>query len=93
MAQRPKVFELAEIEAELLALGVPQQSVGPTISFMRLVIPLVVRKAGVDGIVEAVEQAAREWDLTDNMGWAKGMAPHIVEWATTVIEKYKAGST
>jgi hypothetical protein len=57
---------------------------------MRLVIPLVIREVGVEGIIRFIESAASEWRLSEELGWAKGMAPFIVKWASASIEKYNA---
>jgi hypothetical protein len=91
LGQRPRVFELDHIRAVLREQGVPQGSIEPTISFMRLVIPLVIRQVGADGIVRAFGDAAAELRLIEQPGWDNNMAPYIVTWASACLEKYKAG--
>jgi hypothetical protein len=89
MAQRPRVFELDDIRAALREQGVPDGSIEPTISFMRLVIPLVIRQVGADGIVRIFGDAAAELRLIEQPGWDKNMAPYIVNWASAWLERYK----
>jgi hypothetical protein len=84
------VFELDDIRTALQEQGVPQGSIDPTISFMRLVIPLVIRQVGTDGIVRYFGDATAELRLVEQPGWDKNMAPYIVEWAKSCLEKYKA---
>jgi hypothetical protein len=57
-----------------------------TKSFMNLVIPFVIRKLGVEGIVSFVENVASEWKLT---GQPCAIATNIARWAGTEIEEYK----
>jgi hypothetical protein len=88
MASRPKVFELEQIKADLIKLGVSERSVEPTISAMRLIIPAVIRELGEDGIIEILERMSREWSHSENSRW-KQMLPDIVAWANGVLEDYK----
>ncbi len=88
MATRPRVFEVPEIEATLRAQGVPEGSIEETISFMRLVIPVVIRKAGADGIVKSFGDAVPEWELSE--GRARQMAPYIEKWANACLDRFKA---
>jgi hypothetical protein len=69
MAKRPSIFELDQVESELREQGVPEDSISPTISFMRLVIPLVIQQGGDKGIVDALESAKSDWGLNKQPGW------------------------
>jgi hypothetical protein len=90
MAKRPRVFELDEVEAALRRQGVPEDRLSQTVSFMRLVVPLVVARAGTEGIMAAVEDAFKEWGVDELPGFGRGMAPSIVQWAAESIESYRA---
>lgn len=88
MARRPKVFERGTIEASLRKQGVPENRIGETISFMRLVIPLAIVHAGEEGIVDSWEEVMTECGLADTV-WVKLMAPHVVRWASDCLEEFK----
>ncbi len=90
MAKRPSVFELDTVESELREQGVPEDSIGPTISFMRLVIPLAIERIGEDGIIDVLESAKAEWGIEKQSGWATTMSQYVVAWARNNVEKYKA---
>jgi hypothetical protein len=89
MPRRPKVFEREDVEAKLRALGISADSIGPTITFMRLVIPLVIQKVGTEGIVRFFEDAAAELGRTQQVGWREKMAAATVKWAEACLEEYK----
>jgi hypothetical protein len=77
MATRPKVFEVDQVKSDLLRLRVSADSVEPTISAMRLVIPAVICELGEDNIIEMLERRSREWSHSENSRW-KQMVPDIV---------------
>jgi hypothetical protein len=56
---------------------------------MRLVIPLVTRDVGVEGIVKIFENSSPELRLRETWA-AKQMAPYVVQWAIACIEICKA---
>jgi hypothetical protein len=90
MTKRPRVFEQEKVEAQLRELGVPQDSISPTISFMRLLIPLALQDIGVDGLVRLIDRASTTWGLGKQApGWRRTMATSIVKWAGVVLEEYK----
>jgi len=88
MAKRPKVFDQQHVEAELREQGVPEESISPTISFIRIVIPLLIRDVGAEGIVELLERTRSERGLSELSVWAKKMAPYIETWARTSLDAY-----
>jgi len=90
MAKRPRVFEQQEVAAQLRDLGVPVASVSPTISFMRLIIPLAVQNIGVEGFVNLIDSASTSWGLDKHpAGWRRTMATSVVNWAGAVLEEYR----
>jgi hypothetical protein len=90
MAQRPKVFALEVIQSALWEQGVPEGSIGPTISFMRYVIPLAILELGETGIVNASAKAVNEWGLKETPSWDAKMAPYIVKWPQACLDQYEA---
>ena len=84
MTMRPKVFEQEEVESKLRELGVPETSVSPTISFMRLVIPLAIKDVGHEKILELMRDA---WPAPQS-NWRHDMAKWTVDWADDVIDTY-----
>ena len=91
MTKRPRVFEQEEVEAQLRAQGVPESSIPPIISFMRLVIPLLIRQAGADGIVGLLTSASSEWGVPEQSpARPTAMATEVVKWAAACLEEYRA---
>jgi hypothetical protein len=90
MPRRPKVFELDDIRTALREQGVPERSIGPTISYMRHVIPLAILELGETGIVKASVKAQKEWGLQETPSWDANMAPYIVTWAKACLDQYAA---
>src|SRR5690348_3853675 len=87
-SSRPKIFELEQVKADLVRLGVHQHSIEPTISAMRLVIPVVLRELGDKRIIDLLERRNSELGLSENSRW-KQIVPDIVAWAKDVLEQYK----
>ena len=87
MTSRPKVFEQDEIESELKRLGVSDSSISPTISFMRLIIPLAVKEVGHKKLKELM---AESWPEAPQANWRDEMATAAIRWADAVLERYTA---
>jgi hypothetical protein len=91
MTARPLVFEKEEVEAELRELGVPESSISPTVSFIRLVIPIAIQQIGANEIEELLDRKGKEWGLPpQSPGWRPEMAKATEAWATAILKEYVA---
>jgi hypothetical protein len=90
MARRPQLFELDAVRDRLRTKGVSENMTGATITFMRLIVPLLIRDAGVEGMVGLFEHAcAHEWGRPPQPAWAKSTAKNVMLLAESWLAEYK----
>jgi hypothetical protein len=86
----PELFELDAVRHRLQTKGVSENMVGPTITFMRLIVPLLIRDAGVERMVGLFDHAcAHEWNRPPQPAWAKSTAKNVLLLAESWLDEYR----
>lgn len=90
MTRRPNPFNQAALEEALIELGCPASFLSTTISNYRLFVPLLFAELGEERTFQLLYGAHTDLGLGDQETAWRTSVKHLVAWAETVVEEYKA---
>lgn len=88
--RRPDVFDRAQLEDGLRRHGCAEPYIDAYVGDFKLMMPLLLRELGANGVLAVVNRSRPELGLKDQDSYWDEGAKYFVGWATDVIEAYKA---
>ena len=95
VARRPEIFDEERLRDSFRAHGCREDFIGPLISDVKLIIPLLCRNLKQEEVLAAVIKSEQELSLEGQEFFWKLAIKYLIAWATDEIEEYKRrkGST
>jgi len=88
-ARRPEIFDEERMRDSFRTHGCREDFIGPLISDVKLIIPLLCRNLKQEGVLAAVIESDKELSLEDQEYFWKLAIKYLVGWATDEVEEYK----